>query len=81
MTADELQSIARRLSNSSWCRYWLNWSDRTSPVTMAIQCHDASGVPQRVPDAISHGLEEREDFVYTATRTNDDGTIYESKLF
>ena len=80
MTADEMQSIVRRLANSSWCRYWINWSDSNHPL-MAVQCRNAQGVPEPIRDAAEHGLTERDDFVYTAQRTKLDGSFYESKLF
>ena len=79
MTASQLQNIARQLSNSSWCRHWLNWSD----TVMAIQCRDESGHPMKInrADANRFGFEEQNHYVYTIPRTNDDGTPYQSKLF
>ncbi len=79
MTADQMQSIARRLANGTWTRYWLNWSDSEHPV-MAIQCIDHEGKPQIIHDADNHGLTEQEDYIYTAPRTNEDGTRYVRKL-
>lgn len=80
MTATEIQNIARRLSNSSWCRYWLNYTDSEHPI-LAIQCRNGYGVPQPIRDAEKHGLKQQLDFLYTAPRTNEDGTPYVSKLF
>lgn len=63
------------MANSQWTRYWLNWSDSEHP-SMAVQCIDSTGKPQKIQDAESHGLTEKEDFIYTAPRTNEDGTRY-----
>lgn len=80
MTATQLQDMARKLANSSWCRYWLNWSGSHNPI-MAIQCIGGDGKPERISDAASYGLTEHDDCIYTAPRTNEDGTPYESQLF
>lgn len=79
MTADELQNIVRILANSSWTRYWLNWSDSEHPV-MAVQCIDFKGISQPIHDAVSRGFTETENYIYTVPRTNEDGTRYEQKL-
>lgn len=81
MTATELQNIARRLGNATWCRYWLNFYNSHAPVTMAIQCRNIGGRPEPVPDLVHLGFEPLADFMYTIKRTNEDGTDYESKLF
>lgn len=81
MTATGLQNIARRVSNQSWCRYWLNYGDKHKPVTMAIQCRDANGKPEAVPDLLKLGFTEHFGRFYTITRTNEDGSEFESKLF
>ena len=84
MTATELQNIARRLSNSTWCRHWLNLFDQPTHVKLGIQCRDENGNPKPIADAERHGLTlcgSVSPFLYTADRTNEDGTPYESKLF
>ena len=41
MTADELQRIVVRLSNSSWTRYWLHWNyPLVDPWMMAIDVRE-----------------------------------------
>ena len=83
MTATKIQDIARRLSNQSWCRYWLNLNDSHDNVVMAIQCRDANGLPVPIHDINSAGETFTETFkhVYNVARTNDDGTPYVSALF
>jgi hypothetical protein len=74
VTATELQDIARVLSNSSWCRYWLNWDDRQrGQPTMAIQCIDPTGMPQKVSGSEGRGFAESDRYVYTILRTEEDG--------
>lgn len=36
MTADNLQEIVRRLSNTAYCRYWLKWPDGDGSQKMAV---------------------------------------------
>lgn len=87
MTATKLQSIALRLSNQTFCRHWLNWTDRHENVLMAIQCRDYEGKVEEVKALLSEGfnLWETTDpqclWIYTIPRTNDDGTPFVSKLF
>lgn len=88
MSATELQNIARRLSNSCWCRHWLDWQERRPNPMMGIQCLDATPYrcgefrwnPIRVRDLVVHGFTEMIDPVYgvfyTIARTNEDGTPY-----
>lgn len=81
MTADKMQSIARVLSNSSWCRYWLSYTlSNEGQTVMAIQCRDETGKPLPINDAKRHGLEEGMFFIYTALRTHEDGTPYFIRL-
>lgn len=86
MTADELQRIALGLSNSGWCRYWLNFNHPQNPRTMAIQVVDLQSEENIGPVKV-HGLEVRgftllqdSHFVYTIDRTNEDGTPFVSEL-
>jgi hypothetical protein len=88
MTATELQSLARILSNQTWCRHWLNWQDRQKDVVMAIQCRDCTGKPERVVDLERLGFElwanaddQACQYLYVAPRTNDDGSPFESTIF
>lgn len=87
MTATELQRIANRLSNQSWCRYWMNFFDRKTDVLMAIQIlENVSGTPQPVPctDLLRLGFcewAEYPDHIYFIARTNEDGTPYVSEVF
>jgi hypothetical protein len=81
MTATEIQNIARRLSNQTWCRYWLNLQNTHKPVVMAIQCRDENGHPEPVGELESLGFNAATGFLYTIKRTNEDGTEFESKLF
>lgn len=74
MTADEIQNIARRLGNQTWCRYWLNFLDSHTNVTMAIQCRSSSGKPEPVPELVKLGFAAATNFLYTIKRTNADGT-------
>jgi len=80
MTAEKLQSYARVLSNSGWCRYWLNWSSSENPI-MAIQVINSAGVPQEITDAEASGLTLSVDYIYTAPRTNEDGTPYKASIY
>lgn len=88
MTADELQSIVRRLANNGWCRYWLNYGDRKNDVRMAIQCRDDRGNPEEIHGLIKLGFEidneqrmKGNQFFYTIHRSNPDGTPFVSNLF
>lgn len=84
MTADELQRIAMRLSNSGWCRYFLHWSyPAQDPWLMAVQVRDADGRPVEVKELTdAYGFWPAPDrpgeYVYTIRRTNDDGTPFRS---
>jgi hypothetical protein len=81
VTSSELQRIAGILSNSAWTRLWLNWGDRRSgPVTMAIQCIDPTGRPQRIGEAEARGFTGDLRYVYTIPRTSEDGSPYLAKL-
>jgi len=77
MTIDTLQRIACKLSNSGWCRYWVNWNGSGK---MAIQVVDHENKPQRISDADGNGLTENPDYVYTAQRTDEFGEPYKSWL-
>lgn len=81
MTANELQRIARVLSNQTWTRHWLNFFNSHDDVKMAIQCRNHQGVPERISDMDKLGFEESPDFIYMIKRTNLDGTPYVSELF
>ena len=83
MTADEVQSVARRLSNQTWCRYWLNLHNSREPVTVAIQCRDENGNPEAIPDLekLAMTISPMSPFMYVATRTNADGSNYVSEIF
>lgn len=97
MTASELQRIALRLSNSGWCRHWLNLNNSHDGVRMAIQVLEITSVeeddillsmfqPVEVGDLGALGFELLDDdkndsHIYTILRTNDDGTPYVSQLF
>jgi hypothetical protein len=86
MTAAEIRRIAGQLSNSTWCRYWLNVEDARGgeSVIYAIQCRDYFGQPEPIYgieklgfQRIYHGFGP---YFYTIQRTNDDGTPYKSQL-
>lgn len=85
MTVTEIQDIVRRLSNQTWCRYWLNFHGSRHPVWMAIQCRDESGKPEPVADLLKIGFVEQQPVncphLYFIKRTSDDGTDYVSELF
>lgn len=81
MTANELQSLARILSNQTWCRHWLNLHNSKTPVTMAIQCRDCTGQPETVMDLENRGFKMEAGYMYTIKRTNEDGTDFVSELF
>lgn len=80
MTAHELQRIATRLANQSWCRYWLNCGDRHESVTMAIQCRDFSG-PVEIRELENLGFRKLHSNIYIIPRTNEDGTPFVPNLF
>lgn len=86
MTAIELQRIALRLSNSGWCRHWLNFNHPQNPRIMAIQVVDFQSEENIGPVKV-HGIEAEgfailagSNFVYTIDRTNEDGTPFKSEL-
>lgn len=85
MTATEIRNLAGRLSNASWCRYWLNVGERNHGVLMAIQCRGADGSPEPIRDIERIGFKEdnlaSSSCFYIIARTNDDGTPYIPKLF
>lgn len=81
MTAGELQRIAVRLSNQSWCRHWLNFYNNHDNVKMAIQVKDWDGKCEPIPDLTKLGFEELPDFIYVINRTNEDGSPFISQLF
>ena len=88
MTADEIQRLAVRLANQTWCRYWLNFFNRNESVKMAIQSIDADGKPQRIRDfEMDSQFELYSDgspdcrFIYLVDRTNKDGSPFVSVLF
>lgn len=93
MTAEELQSIALRLANHGWTRYWIDFRRLSDPRSwlMAVQVYrfrpdPFTGIPVLAPIRLS----ELEDvgfhlidhasfpYLYTIERTNDDGTPYGS---
>jgi hypothetical protein len=95
MHANELQNIARRMSNQCWCRHWLYFNHPQNPVKMAVQCIECSEDPDKglilygpfpVPDLercgfkIETELATPDQFIYTIDRTNEDGTPYISQL-
>lgn len=81
MTACELQTIASRLSNCSWCRHWLNFYDSADNVWMAIQCRDNRGKPEPVHDLESRGFSyDPDSLMYFIQRTNEDGSPFKSRL-
>lgn len=80
MTATELQRIASRLANQSWCRYWLNYGDRRDNILMAIQCIE-SGKSVKVYDLPKKGFTCLPGNVYTIPRTNEDGSPFVAELF
>lgn len=81
MTANQLQRIACRLSNSSWCRHWLNLHNSRTDVIMAVQCLDERGRPAQIRDLERLGFKPQDAFIYTIQRTNDDGTPFVSNIF
>lgn len=85
MRIDELTSIARRLGNQAWVRWWTNFGDRHDNVVMAIQVLDSvpgGGIsPIEVRDLHQLGFEMHGDFIYIIPRTNEDGTPFVSRLF
>lgn len=92
MTADELQAIVIRLSNSCWVRYWLHWNYPQNPVQMALHAVEFKGdgtynmqcvpmIKELKKYVIMNKFPLRSpDILYIIPRTNEDGTIYESKL-
>lgn len=85
MTAAELQRVAARLSNSTWCRHWLFWRTAAGRPLMAVQAVDRAGGEWKVADLDGPDLERlgfsREwcdgiGWVWVVPRTNDDGTPY-----
>lgn len=89
MTATRLQTIVRMLSNSHWCRYWLNWNV-CDWRTMAISCmeardgrHGIEWVPVLVPELLKRGFrqEQRDGMTYyLIERTNEDGSPFAGDL-
>ena len=91
MTIDSFRSIVRNLSNSTWCRHWINWNHPVNPREMAISCvefrdkgHGLFWRAVLVPDLLKEGFREerREDGLvyYIIGRTNDNGTPFESDI-
>jgi hypothetical protein len=83
MTADELQRIALRLSNSGYCRHWLHWNDPSQePWLMAIRVIDSSGWRVPIKDLETRGfrLDAHPGYFYTVERTNEDGTPFRTNL-
>jgi hypothetical protein len=83
MTSDRLQSIARRLGNSFWCRHWLHFNyPLQEPWLMAVSCLDGDGNPLNVAleglgfVKVHHG----DLIVYTVPRTDERGEPFRSKL-
>ena len=81
MTANDLQRIAVRLSNQSWCRHWLNYGDRHTDVQMAIQCRDSYGNPTEIKCLLELNFVEQPDHIYVINRTEEDGSPFVSKIF
>lgn len=96
MTATELQRIALNVSNSLWCRHWLNFNHPQNPRKMAIQALDCEAVDdkgriafraRRMKEFEKLGFEVLNDnkdpevqWLYTIARTNEDGTPFFSEL-
>ena len=93
MTIDELQSIARRLSNSGWCRWWCHFNYPNTPSQMAIQVLDVlkfedgfQPVPVNDIESLGFTLYQPQsdgaplNYIYLVDRTNADGTPYVSTL-
>ena len=82
LTADQLLSVALRLSNSNWCRHWMHWNyPQRSPWLMAVNCREADGTPA----SLYAGDLERRGFrlelldgaeYWIVERVQDDGTPY-----
>lgn len=77
MTVDKLQSLIRRLANGGWVRYWLYWNAIDCTI-MAIQCRNESGIPEPIEGMEAIGFSKESNFIYTISRTNEDGTPYKS---
>lgn len=95
MIAGELQRIALRLSNSCWCRHWLNFNSPENPRKMAIQVLDCvpnenpeaeiEFTPKPVPELEKLGFKLDNDnaeslWIYVIDRTNKDGTPYNGRI-
>lgn len=77
MTLTALQQIAADYSQRAWVRIWPEWTRFPGEqVTMAIQFRDNSQQPERVPYVERFGLMEGKGGVYTARRTNEDGSPF-----
>lgn len=49
MTLEDLRKIARTLSNTYWCRYWIHWNWPTEePWEMALSCLEMQCLGQEV---------------------------------
>ena len=83
MTANELQRLVVRLSNSCWVRHWLCQGRTGQPAEMWVQVLDkdldGAFLPQRLPhkqmEQLGFAWHDCHGF-YIIPRTNDDGTPY-----
>ena len=66
MTFDRLYYLVRRLSNFSWCRYWILYDDCSSFAIQCIGLHEGGFEAFYVPD-----LKKEDGFVRI-----DDNCIY-----